>query len=238
MGLKVYKPLADYLTNMIGETVVYEHPSDWRDYEKNMKNDVYDIVFDGPHFAAWRIQSLRARALIRLPGSLRFVLVANRAAVTLNEAKDLVGHKICTLPSPNLGALTLFSMFPNAARQPEYYFVKGGFQQVASAMMAGRCDAAILRSKFYYKKTSSSFKGQTHVIQRSNAMINQGITVSQRVNPELHQKMVKSLILGDGQQAMLPILERFFNTSGSFIPSSKKDYRNQNLLRDNVIYGW
>ncbi|MFV2055848.1 MAG: phosphate/phosphite/phosphonate ABC transporter substrate-binding protein [Thiohalomonadales bacterium] len=237
-GAKVYNPLAQALSKITGEKVVYKHPTDWKDYERKMKNDSYDFIFDGPHFAAWRIDSLRATPLLRLPGSLEFVLVTIRTARSIQQPKDLIGHKICTLPSPNLGALSVFSMFPNPARQPEYHLVSGGFKEIALAMKNNECDAAIFRTSYYQKKTSPMFRSQTRVIQHSEAMINQGITVSQRINPKLHNKIVKALTGSTGKVAMQAIFKRFHTKNGEIVRSSKRDYRNQNLLKDNVIYGW
>jgi hypothetical protein len=118
-GHTVYAPLADYLSVLLGEPVIYEHPINWKRYEKKMKNDEYDIIFDGPHFAAWRIETLLAKPLIKLPGSLRFVLVVKKLDIGMITTKDMIGKTICTLPAPNLGALTLYSMFPHPPPQPE-----------------------------------------------------------------------------------------------------------------------
>lgn len=101
---KLYEPLAESLTELLGEKMVYQYPGSWHNYQKQLQNDKYDIVFDGPHFAAWRMTSLQARPLVRLPGSLRFVLVVPTKDIV--KVNDLVGKPVCTLPSPNLGALT------------------------------------------------------------------------------------------------------------------------------------
>ena len=82
-GHAVYAPLARYLSVLLGEPVIYEHPINWKRYEKKMRNDEYDIIFDGPHFAAWRIESLLAKPLIKLPGSLRFVLVVKKSDIVI-----------------------------------------------------------------------------------------------------------------------------------------------------------
>ena len=55
-GIKLYGPLVNKLTEMLGENVVYEQPSNWLEYAKKMRNNEYDIIFDGPHFNAWRIK--------------------------------------------------------------------------------------------------------------------------------------------------------------------------------------
>lgn len=237
-GKAIYSPLADYLTKFLGQTVIYEHPINWKRYEKKMKNDEYDIIFDGPHFAAWRIDSRLAAPLIKLPGSLRFVLVTSKSRKDINDLRQLIGKEICTLPAPNLGALTLFSMFPHPARQPKYRLVAGGFKDVANAMGQGECDAAILRSSFYFNKTDPVFRNITKILKRSKGLTNQGITVSRRIDRKTRQKLVDTLINGDGKIALKPILNRFYSKANRFIPSDSNDYEDHNLLHDNIIFGW
>lgn len=239
LGEKVYAPLAEGLSKLLKQRVRYQHPQNWRVYEKNMRKDKYDIIFDGPHFAAWRIESLRARPVVKLSGNLRFVLVTLRTEFSVQRSEHLIGLPVCTLPSPNLGALTLFSMFPMPARQPEYRIIThGGFKEVANALQRGECTAAILRSNYYYKKASDEFRDQTRVVQRSSAMTNQGITLSKRISPEWDHDIIRYLTSKSSADAIKPLLERFTNSRGNFIASNKNDYEGQNLLRDNVIFGW
>jgi len=237
-GRAVYEPLAKYLSNFLGERVVYVHPQNWHNYEEKMKKDEYDIIFDGPHFAAWRIDSAIAKPLIKLPGSLHFVLVVKDRDTLLKKPEDLIGRTICTLPPPNLGALTLFSMFPYPARQPEYRLIKGGFKEISKAFIAGECEGAILRSSFYYKKTDPLFREATRVLKMSKPLTNQGITISRRVKPVYYDKLVSSLTHGAGKEALKPILARFSSVSNEFQPAKDDDYLNHNLLRDTTIYGW
>ena len=237
-GKIVYAPLAEYLSLFLGEPVIYEHPLNWKRYEKKMKNDEYDFIFDGPHFAAWRIETLLAKPLIKLPGTLRFVLVVKNSQQDIRKLDDLIGKTICTLPAPNLGALTLFSMYPYPARQPEYKLIKGGFKEISQAFEANKCEGAILRSSYYFKKADRYFRDSTRIIKRSKGLTNQGITVSRRVNTVDFEKLINNLLRGKGKLALKPILERFYSRANTFIPASSGDYQNQNLLRDTVIYGW
>ena len=237
-GKRIYEPLAQFLTQFLGEPVIYEHPDDWKTYEKKMKNDQYDIIFDGPHFAAWRIEALYARPLIKLPGALRFVLVVRESDKQYQEPKDLIGRTVCTLPPPNLGALTLFSMYPHPARQPDYYLIDGGFDEVARRFEQHKCDGAILRSVYYFKIAPPQFRESTRIIQRSKGLTNQGITISRRVKPELYKPLMESLTTGEGKLALRPILDRFSDGSEAFLPANDRDYEDLNLLHDKFIFGW
>lgn len=237
-GEKVYKPLADYLTKVLGEKVVYEHPLNWKNYETKMRKDEYDIVFDGPHFAAWRIDALAARPLVKLPGELNFVLVVKHTDLENIKPRNLVGKRVCTLPSPNLGALTLYSMFPHPARQPDYVIIKGGFADIAEALEEDKCEGAILRAKYYDKKASKEFRKITRVVKRSKGFTNQGITVSSRIPPSYDKLLIKSLTISDGKVAAKNLFERFTGNDGHFVRAEKKEYESENLLVDNAIFGW
>jgi ABC-type phosphate/phosphonate transport system substrate-binding protein len=237
-GAKLYEPLAKSLSQLLGEKVVYQHPGDWHNYQRQLQNDQYDIVFDGPHFAAWRMTSLKATPLVRLPGNLRFVLVTGSADNKVTRVNDLIGKKVCTLPSPNLGALTLYSMYPNPVIQPDFVPVKGGFKQVTKKLLAGECRGAIMRSSFYYKKLPTKTRDKFKVLQESRPIINQGITVSHRVNWTARKKMLQALTTQSGNNAIRPILDRFAHKANAFVPARQAEYVGKNLLHDNMVYGW
>ncbi|MCG6968648.1 MAG: phosphate/phosphite/phosphonate ABC transporter substrate-binding protein, partial [Gammaproteobacteria bacterium] len=101
-GIKLYGPLVQKLTEVLGENVVYEQPSNWLEYAKKMRNDEYDIIFDGPHFNAWRIKHLNHVPVASLPGALQFYLVSSKEYRSIKTHRDLVGRKICGMPSPHL----------------------------------------------------------------------------------------------------------------------------------------
>lgn len=237
-GSKLYEPLALSLSELLGEKVTYQHPGNWHNYQKKLQNDEYDIVFDGPHFAAWRMTSLSAKPLVRLPGNLRFVLVTPVSEKNITEVKNLIGKPVCTLPSPNLGALTLYSMYPNPVTQPDFRQVSGGFKQVTEELLKGHCRGAIMRSSFYYKKLPAEVRAKFKVLKESSPIINQGITVSRRVSENAQSKMLQALTTQSGTNAMRPILDRFASNANAFVPARQEEYVGKNMLHDNMVYGW
>ena len=202
-----------------------------------MKRDEFDIVFDGPHFAAWRIQNLSNRPVARLPGSLEFVLVV-RDADSPQRPRDLVGERICSLPAPNLAGLTLYGMFPNPAQQPDVLLIRqGGFREIAAAFDKGQCRAAIYRKAFYEKLAREEGHG-LRVIRESAPLLNQGITVSRRIGTQAREAIARSLTTPAGAEALAPLLERFAGKNQKVELASSADYQGHNLLHDQMIFGW
>lgn len=237
-GKKLYTPLADHLSSLLGEKVVYQHPGTWPAYAKNMKKGKYDIVFDGPHFAAWRIDSEQAQPLVKLPGHLLFVIVTRADRPNLQKTSDLLREKICTPPPPSLSALTLYSMFPNPMQQPDFVLLSGDSANVLKQLNAGKCSAAILRDVYYKNQITAEEKTRLHLMLTSKAFTNQGITVSSRVSAKARQSILDSLVDGAGAKAATPMFKRFSNNAHAFLPASTDDYKGHNLLRDNMIFGW
>ncbi|KPK39337.1 MAG: hypothetical protein AMJ69_05870 [Gammaproteobacteria bacterium SG8_47] len=238
-GIKVYGPLAKYLTQMLGTQVTYQHPGNWLEYQRNMRNDAYDIVFDGPHFVSWRMENIGHEVLVKLPGTLEFFIVAKADDNEVQKLDDLVGQPICGIPPPNLATMTVISQYPNPVRQPVIKGVPGGMGGVWSAFKAGECKAAVLRTTFYAKKLKDEDRALTKILVKSAPLPNQAISVSKRLPVDVRNKIIQALTKGDGMQAAQPIVSRFGGKKAkSFIVANKPEYEGHNNLLEGVIFGW
>lgn len=236
-GMKVYGPIADHLSTLLNEKVSYQHPGNWRKYKKDMQKGSYDIVFDGPHFAAWRLDKKQAQPAVKIPGSLSFVLVT-RKDLRITNKNELVGKKVCTLPSPNLGAMTVYSMYPNQMNQPKFTFIKGGMGKVAASLNAGKCDAAILRTGFFKKKLADNIRAEMVVLEQSKPYVNQGFTLNARIPADKRMLIINSLTKGEGKNAAKLLLNRFSANANAFVVADTKEYNELNLLKKNHMFGW
>lgn len=235
-GVTLYGPLADHLSKLLGETVYYEHPQNWLQYQRDLRRGRYDIVFDGPHFIAWRQHHLKHEVLVKLPGSLEFVIVVAANDRELRTIKDLIGKKICGIPPPNLATLMVIGLFNNPVRQPVIWGVSGGFNKVLKSFEQNHCRAAVFRSNFY-EKLSDAQKQNKKILFRSRPLPNQAITASERISTENKQKIIRSLTLGNGRHAARKIVNRFAGDK-PFISASQKEYSNHNDLLEGVVFGW
>ena len=238
-GKALYGPLASYLTDVLGEKVIYRHPKNWLEYQRDLRHDKFDIVFDGPHFVSWRVAHLHHDVLVKLPGALEFNIIVKSGDRQIKKLNDLIGRKICGIPPPNLATLTAIEQFKNPVRQPIIWGVRGGNMSVVKAFLKGECRAAVLRSDFFEKKLSVAERAGFRVLYRSKGVPNQAISVSSRVNSKYKQEIIRSLTLEDsGKRATQGIVKRFGENKSPFIAANKKEYRDQTDLLEGVVFGW
>lgn len=239
-GQKEYGVIAAHLTKALGVKVTYEHPGNWLNYQREMRNDRYDIIFDGPHFIAWRIAHLGHEAIIRLPGQLQFILVNHKNNTEDDHPDKLIGKAICGISPPNLSTLSVLDYFRNPVRQPRIKGIKGGMPKVYKTFMDNKntCDAAILRTTFYQKKLTDEQRANLKTLFTSKLMPNQGVSVSKRVSPSLKDKIRNELTIGAGVASTQGIIKRFAGKAKSFIPAESKEFEGYNMLLEGVIFGW
>lgn len=237
-GEALYGPLANHLTKLLGEKVTYVHPNNWLEYQRDLRKDKYDIIFDGPHFISWRIAHLNNDVLVKLPGTLEFVIVVNADDGEIKKVKNLIGKKVCGIPPPNLGSLTVIDQFRNPVRQPMIWGVPGGNAQVFRAFSEGQCRAAVLLFSYYSKKISDEKRKNMRVLFHSKPLPNQAISVSTRVNNEARRKIIRSLTVGQGKAVVEAIARRFSGKGKTFVAATRKEYLDHYQLLEGVVFGW
>lgn len=233
---KLYGPLAEKLSNILGERVVYEQPTGWFDYARNMRDGKYDIIFDGPHFAAWRVKNLKHIPVATLPGHLNFMLVTRKTDASIKSIRDLTGKKICGLLSPNLGTNLIFNTFKNPVLQPIIYEVKGGMKQVYNSFKDRKCDAAILRDAAYFRLPKKE-RAHLNILVKTRPMPNQTMTISTRLK-ENAGKIAQFMVSHDGAIAADNILSRYSKKKKYFEKTSAKEYFGIEDLLEGVVFGW
>ena len=240
-GAKMYGELAAHLSKLFGKNVVYEHPKNWLNYQRDMRDDKYDIVFDGPHFISWRMAHLGHDVMVKLPGTLEFHLFAEKNDSEINKPDDLVGKNICAISPPNLSILSVLATFPNPVQQPVIKGVNGGMGGVFESFNNNKtnCRAWVVRTNFYNKKLKDEDRAKIKIIYTSKPIPNQGISVSKRLSDREKSLLIQSFTLGDGIKVSQAVVKRFGGENAkSFVPAKTEEYRGHNLLLEGVIFGW
>ena len=230
-GKKQYVPIAEYLTKETGQKFTYEHPGDWLSYTKNMKNDYYDVILDGPHFISWRVAVLDHTPVVRLSGSLKFLVVVSKDD-NAKTSTDLAGNLICGLAPPNMATLSVQAAYDNPMRQPlilEVTDFKTGFK----SMLDGKCRGAILPMGVYKRMNKEGkVDEKANIVFRSKPIPQQGFSLSKRVTPELADQVGAALMSKDGHAATAVIRKRF-GGSRDLVLTSRDEYKGYTrFLRD------
>lgn len=236
-GKQLYGPIAESLSVMLGEKVVYQHPRDWLTYSMRMRRGDYDLIFDGPQFAAWRIEHIQHVPLVKLKGHLGFYVITRKDS-GLNNIQDLVAKKICGLASPNLATISMLRQFTNPVRQPLFVETKGGMKGIFNKLKSGKCVAAVMRDSFYQNKLPDNVHSEYKIIWKSRHMPNQTITASKRIPEQLREQIKASLTTAKGAQGASGLFKRFSKNSKQFIVSKKTEYHDLNKLLEGVVWGW
>lgn len=235
VGDELYQPLAQYLSMVLGEEVSYEHPTNWLHYQRSIKRDEFDIVFDGPHLASWRIKHHGHTPIMMLPGNLVFYFITRNENTNVNQLLDLAVKKVCVLPPPNLNALILLEILDGPAREPVVKGIKGGLKNVIKSLMADECEGAVVPAGFYNKKLPEKQQNQLRIIHQSAPLPNQVITVSKRLSSQQVQQIRKAFSTDEGLRIINKFGKRF---GGDFIPAEAKAYDGPSRLLENSILGW
>lgn len=238
-GKKLYGPLARHIGDLTGHKVVYKHPGNWLKYQRDMKRGKFDIVFDGPHFASWRIKHLNHTAVAKLPGTLQFHLVAMAANDRINIPRDMGAKKVCVIPPPNLSALLMLSRLDQDTREPVIKPARGGMKSVYKGLKSGKCETAMLRSFFYDKKLNAQQRSELKFIYSSPILPNQVITVGTRIKGADLKKITDSLTRGEGVIASQNIVKRFIGKqANALVEVQKNEYTGYSVLLEDVVMGW
>jgi ABC-type phosphate/phosphonate transport system substrate-binding protein len=230
---KLYQPVAAYLSKVLGEPVVYRHPHNFGLYQAEMQLGKYDIVFDGPHFAEWRVVKLHHQILARAPGRLVFVVVVKDKDRRYQNLQDLRGRRLCGLAPPNLATQTVFQHFqiaqPNLLLSPSF---PAAFKQ----MLSGRC-AAVILAKRMYERLARTEPIKSRVIFTSKAYPSLTLTASKNVD-EKKKAMLRKKLLSPEVKAAMPGFIKQYTAGKGFMPANPKEYSGtEQLLKDSWGFG-
>ena len=235
-GQALYGEIADGLSQLLGQNVVYEQPKNWAEYAKKMRQDYYDIVFDGPHFTAWRQKRLGHVPIASLPGRLEFFIVTSASNDNINSSRDLVGRQICGMPSPHLATDLVYDIYKNPVVQPLIFEVRGGQRKALQAFKEGKCLATILRSTLF-KRLPEKERSQLKIVAKTRSMPNQTFSVSQKLKGK-ERVIANFLTSRQGLVAADQLLLRYSKKKKELIHADPQDFVAHSDILEDVVWGW
>lgn len=225
---KLYGPLAEYLSEAIGNQVKLVPVRNFLEYTSKMRKDEFDIIFDGPHFVSWRMRHTEHVPLARLPGELVF-MAAVKDGGTISKIDQLVGKKVCAVNSPNLATLMVLDAFPNPVRQPVIVSERS-FKGAMECLKKGRGVAAILPIKFWNKfEKKGKTKGfRSLYTTKKQPLPPRTFSISRRVDAATREKIRQALLDAEGKPGAVPLLDRF--RSKNFVVARESEYHDLSRL--------
>lgn len=223
-GKRIYEPVAEYLSRALGQSVVYKHAGSWGIYQAYMQKKKYDIIFDGPHFVAWRMTKLDHAPVAKLPGNLSFVIITRKDKSAPKNVKKLAGHRLCGLAPPNLATLSVNAQF-GAYRQPSLYKTNS-FKESYEKLIEGKCVAAVLRDVMIKKFDK---KNLTRTIFKTRDLPNQAFSISRAIGKNNVKKIRAALLSPDSAEPMKAFLTRYAKGK-NLKPIKTKSYKGLEVL--------
>lgn len=218
-GNKIYQPIAALLSKALGKKIVYQHPENWGLYRTKMLNGSYDLIFDDPHFASYRVENLNYTILVKLPEQNELaVFVSNQTSD--RDVKHMAGRTFCTHAPPDLGALVLLNQFDNPSRQPVIVNTKG-WEHIYNGVIAGKCDGGVMPLSNLKKFDQTN---RTRIIYKTMAMPNQAISAGPHVSPEDQTKIIRALLSPEADAATAR-LRAAAKAGNQFAPANNQEYR-------------
>jgi len=217
---KNYQPLANYLSERIGQTVIVKPAKSFYEYTRIMKNNGYDIILDGPHFVKYRIDKMQHQVLVKQPGKLKFVIVV-KSESKINNLKQLLNQRVCSPSTPHLGTLSFLELYPNPVRQPLLIPVQS-FKHAIACVTNNTATAAVVRDKYWIKKIKDK-KGLKVIYITENNMPARALSVNnQKVNKKTQTKIISALTDEKAQSLIKKALSTVGGTK--FIKAEQAEY--------------
>lgn len=217
---QVYQPLVDYLSQASGQKIKLVTNINYLAHWQAMKREQYDLILDGPHFTAYRINKMNYTALAKFPGLMSHSLVAHEDNMIL-EPSELIGKTIATTASPALAALYLNLIFPNPMRQPNIVETPN-VDQAAELAMQGKVAAAIIPTPIVAR-----YPGLVtiYVTEQGPSL---GISASPMLSAELQQSLRSALLDATNNPAGRKALESL--TAETLEPANNSTFQDMDLL--------
>lgn len=223
------RSLADLLTQTTGKTFVYRHPGTWPGYIESMRESRYQLLFDEPHLVGWRVQNLRHMPLVRLPGTLSYVVVAREDEDAVVQLRDLAGYVVCASVPPALGGLVLLAQFRNPSRQPLLRQTTAG-RDGYRELLQRNCKGAVLPSTLYEHLAGDN--NEIRILFLSKPFANWALSADPAVPTQL-QDRIRQVLLDPDHSAAKRYLNNGTTGAQNLQPTGPGEYQGYaDLLKD------
>lgn len=146
---EVYAPLQGYLNQVLkplNHSVTFVYPRNfhffWRDVRQNAP---VDFMFADGHITDYRIKRFQYEPLVKTVENTSYAVLA-MDDVAARGARNLIGARVVTMPSPSMGFALLAEIWPDPVRQPNVMSTAASWRDGVEIVFAGEAEAAIVPS--------------------------------------------------------------------------------------------
>ena len=220
--------LAGLLTQTTGSAFLPHHPGTWPGYIESVRESRYQLLFDEPHLVSWRVENLQHVPLVRLPGTIGYVVIAREDDNNIVQLKDLAGYVVCATVPPALGSLVLLQQFPNPSRQPVLRRTGAGLEAYRG-LLTRKCRGAVLTQTFYERFALRN--NETRVLFLSEPFANWALSADPAIPAQL-QEQIRQVLLDPANSLVTQYLNYGTDTK-KLVPTGPDEYRGYaDLLKD------
>ena len=189
--LKIYNPLATFLAKAGQLPIELRMAFDFPDYWFRLKDGKeFDIVFDGPFYTDYLIQTHGFIPLVKVPGTVSFSLIA-RSSDGFFDASELIGKRIATLTPPAPTTLFVSRLFTNPSRQPKIVAARSS-EAAVELLLAGKVSAAMVPTPLAAKAMADNPTLATVLV--TEHIPHMAISVSPRVDAATRKNIQQALV--------------------------------------------
>jgi phosphonate transport system substrate-binding protein len=184
---QAFKPLANYLSNVVGKTVEIKTYPNFIAYWEDTRNGYnYDLILDAAHFTGYRAREMGFDILAKVPGMVSYSVIAPDSSLFI-DIDELVGKKIASLGPPSMGAAKVSLLFDNPLRQPFIYEAENS-DQALDLLFTGEVDAAIIPTPL-----ASTLNGIS-IITTTEPSQHMALSASPRIDKDIRAYISDSLV--------------------------------------------
>ncbi len=203
----LYRPFVRYLEGALREPIHFEVENSLSTYTYKMRNDEYDLVFDGPHFAGWRIDVKQHKPLVKLPGQASLVIAASLKAAHLTMADLAQGRaRVCAFPQPNILTMAFLKEFPNPLQRPTLLRVQE-LAELEDCVLSGRGDVLVMQDSQWQE--SQNHDKLRLINFKSTVYPNRTLTYGHRVSTATAEQLKALLLTPAGTEAASAVLKSY-----------------------------
>ena len=191
---EVFKPLADYIAKVTGQTVVIHTSRDFSEYWVTQKdNNPFEIIIDNAFFTDFRNEREGWVSLAKVPGLVSYSLVTT-ADNPVYDTKELVGKRIASLMPPAPSGIFLGQMFKNPLRQPAIMPTVTS-EDSLKMLTDGKADAAIIPTPLVNLAMTDG--AELITVKTSVQIPHTALSVSPNMDEAMREKLTTALLEAD-----------------------------------------